>query len=93
MYNLRIRKTLEKTFQKLSRKNQKQLKIIEKKINEIRKNPHHYKNLKAPLQHLKRVHIDKSFVLVFSINENTKTIIIEDYEHHDKIYRSPRISE
>lgn len=86
MYQYEFRETVEKILQKLAKKNPKQLAIIEKKIEEIVHNPHHYKNLRAPLQHLKRVHIDKSFVLVFSVDETTKTIIIEDYDHHDNIY-------
>ncbi len=86
MYSYELRKSVESIFFKLSKRNQKQLYIIEKKIQEIRQNPQHYKNLRRPLQHLKRVHVDKSFVLVFSVNENTKHIIIEDYDHHDNIY-------
>ncbi len=45
------------------------------------------KNLRVPLQHLKGVHIDKHFVLIFSIYEETHTVILEDFEHHDRIYR------
>ena len=77
---------MEKILKKLAKKNPKQVTIIEKKIEEIILNPRHYKNLRAPLQHLKRVHIDRSFVLVFSVDETTKKIIIEDYDHHDRIY-------
>jgi len=69
MYSYELGISVEKIFHKLSKKNPKQLLIIEKKINEIIQNPYHYKNLKAPLNHLRRVHIDKSFVLVFSIDE------------------------
>lgn len=87
MYDYKIRKTVEKIFFKLPKKNPKQLNIIEKKIEEIRKNLHHYKNLRKPLQHLKRVHVDKRFVLVFSVDEYKRLIIIEDYEHHDNIYK------
>ncbi|MEW5759176.1 MAG: type II toxin-antitoxin system RelE/ParE family toxin [Candidatus Thermoplasmatota archaeon] len=87
MYNLELRKSVEEIFLKLAKKNPKQLEIIHKKIEEIRLNPQHYKNLRRPLQHLKRVHIDKSFVLVFSIDESKKTVVIEDYDHHDNIYR------
>ena len=87
MYNCALRKSVEKIFFKLAKKNPKQLEIVFSKIDEIRENPHHYKNLRKPLQHLKRVHIDKSFVLVFSIDESKKLVIIEDYDHHDKIYR------
>jgi len=86
MYKLFVRNSVETIFLKLAKKNSKQIEIIYKKIEEIRKNPQHYKNLKKPLQHLKRVHIDKSFVIVFSVDELTKTVIIEDYDHHDKIY-------
>ena len=58
---------------------------ILKKIEEISKNPYRYKRLKKPLAHLRRVHINKSFVLVFSIDDDA--IIIEDFDHHDNIYK------
>ena len=86
MYSYELRKSVEKIFFKLAKRNPKQLMIVDDKIKEIRQNPQHYKNLKKPLQHLKRVHIDKSFVLVFSVDENKKHIIIEDYDHHDNVY-------
>ena len=86
MYSYELRKSVEKIFLKLAKRNPKQILIIEGKILEIRENPQHYKNLRKPLQHLKRAHIDKSFVLVFSVDENKKHIIIEDYDHHDSIY-------
>jgi len=31
--------------------------------------------------------VDKHFVLTFSVDEKTKTVIFEDYEHHDNIYQ------
>jgi len=86
MYEHVLRKSVEKVFFKLAKKNPNQLEIIEKKIQEIAVNLHHYKNLRRPLNHLKRVHIDKSFVIVFSVDKATKTIILEDYDHHDNIY-------
>ncbi|MBI3026675.1 addiction module toxin RelE, partial [Candidatus Woesearchaeota archaeon] len=86
MYSYELRKSVEKIFFKLAKRNPKQLLAIEDKIKEIRENPQHYKNLRKPLHHLKGVHIDKSFVMVFSVDENKKHIIIEDYDHHDNIY-------
>ncbi len=53
MYNLRIRSSVEKSFHKLAKKNPKQLEIIEKKVNEIKANPHHYKNLRVHYNTLK----------------------------------------
>jgi len=35
----------------------------------------------------RRVHVAKSFVLVYEIDENNKIIRLLDYDHHDKIYR------
>ena len=86
MYNLKIRVELDCKFEKLAKKNKKQLEIILNKAEEIIQNPHRYKNLRAPMNHLKRVHIDKHFVLVFSVDEETKTVTLEDYDHHDNIY-------
>ena len=87
MYGYELRKSVEKIFFKLAKKNPTQLLIIKKKLDEIIINPQHCKNLRRPMQHLKRVHVDKSFVLTFSVNENKKIVIIEDYAHHDEIYK------
>ncbi|MBI2652215.1 hypothetical protein HYX00_02010 [Candidatus Woesearchaeota archaeon] len=86
-YSLLIRPELDKKLRKLIKKNRKQYEIIMKKSAEIELNPQHYKNLRAPLQHLKEVHIDGHFVLTFSVDENTKTVILEDFDHHGKIFK------
>jgi YafQ family addiction module toxin component len=83
---LDIREGLSKKLRKLKKKNTTQYDAIFKKAQEIQMEPHRYKNLNYPLNHLRRVHIDKHFVLVFSINEDSKTVILEDYDHHDNIY-------
>lgn len=86
MYFLDIKPELDKKLAKLYKKNRKQHDMIISKTEEIVQNPQHYKNLRAPLQHLKEVHIDKHFVLTFSVDENTKTVTLEDFEHHDEIF-------
>jgi len=86
MYNLKIKPDLEKNLPKLTKKNKKQVEIILRKVDEILENPHKYKNLRAPLNDWKRVHVDKHFVLTFSIDEESKSVTLEDYEHHDNIY-------
>ena len=88
MYTLQVRSELDRLFTKLSKKNRQQYEIILKKVEEILQNPQHYKNLRSPLQHLKRVHIDKHFVLTFSLNEHNKTVTLEDFDHHGNIYRN-----
>jgi len=87
MYQLAMRPSLQKKLVKVGVKNPKQAESIVKKSEEIVIDPNRYKNLRSPLNHWKRVHIDKHFVLTFSIDEDTKTVILEDYEHHDIIYK------
>jgi len=86
MYNLEVREEVDRVFGKLFKKDKVSFEYINKKIKEIRENPYHFKPLRAPLQNYRRVHIG-NFVLVYSINENTKTVIIERYKHHDEAYK------
>jgi YafQ family addiction module toxin component len=86
-YSLEIKPELDKKLAKLYKKNRKQYEMILKKAEEIVQNPQHYKNLRAPLQHLKEVHIDKHFVLTFSVDDKLKSVTLEDFEHHDEIFR------
>ena len=87
MYTLKIKPGLEKTLKKLAKKNKVQLEIVFKKVEEILADPHRYKNLRTPLNDWKRVHVDKHFVLLFSVNEESKSVTLEDYDHHDNIYK------
>ncbi len=88
MYSLEIKEEADKIFYKLSKKNQKQLEIIIKKIEKIKENPDYiYKFLRKPLQTFNRIHIDEHFVLIFKIDHIMKRIIIYYYEHHDKVYK------
>ncbi len=91
MYDIEILPSLDKTLTKLSKKDRKKVEIILKKIEEIIKNPHHYKNLRTPMEDFKRVHIDKSFVLIFTVDDNKKRVIFVDFAHHDEIYTNKRL--
>ena len=85
-YILDISEEADKKFAKLKNKSKKQLEIIDKKIKQILKNPYHFKPLRGDMHGSRRVHIDKSFVLIYEIDENKKVVRILDYDHHDKIY-------
>lgn len=87
MYRLRIRDSVNKAFLQLAKKDPKTLQIIANKIDEILEKPERFKNLRAPLQHLKRIHISSSYVLVYSVDRDNRTVIIEDFAYHDSIYR------
>ena len=54
-YHLEVSEKLDKVFKKLSKRNKKH-----KKVEDISKNPYHYKPLKGDMKGARRVHIDKS---------------------------------
>lgn len=87
MYNIEVRKGVEIILKKLAKKDKISSVYISKKIKEIQEDPYHFKPLKSPLQNYRRVHIG-NFVLIYSINENTKTVIVERYKHHDEAYKN-----
>lgn len=61
-------------------------KRLQNKIKEITESPHHYKPLQNVLKGKRRVHIG-SFVLIFEIIENEKTIAFHRFKHHDEAYK------
>jgi YafQ family addiction module toxin component len=86
-YRLEISKEADKKFNKLSKKNKRQLEIIDKKVQEILSNPYHFKPLRSNMKNIRRVHISKSFVLTYEILESKKVVRLLNYKHHDKIYK------
>lgn len=85
-YRLEISKELDRKFEKLAKRDKKQLGIINKKVDQILENPLHFKPLRGDMKGARRVHIDKSFVLVFEVDEINKLVRLLDYDHHDRIY-------
>jgi mRNA-degrading endonuclease RelE of RelBE toxin-antitoxin system len=86
MYALEVRQHVDRAFGRLSKKDSKQMDAISKKINEILEDPHAFKPMRFPLSGMRRVHFG-SYVLLFSIDEQRRTVVLEDYEHHDSVYR------
>jgi len=86
MYSLATKPNIDKIFSKLGKKNPKQMQVIFKKIEQIVENPYHFKPLKGDMKGSRRVHIDKSFVLTYEVDEENKVVRLLDYDHHDNIY-------
>ena len=72
---------------KLLKKDRKTYESLMSKMEEILSCPdvNHYKNLRRPLQHLKRVHVGP-FVLTFKYVESEDKVVFYSFKHHDKIY-------
>lgn len=79
---------LKKVLEKLSKRDPETYHTLKNKIREIvtSGNIDHYKPLRYDLKNKKRVHIRKSFVLVFEYDPSTDTLWFLDYDHHDNIY-------
>lgn len=86
-YSLEVAEELNKVFAKLAKRDKVTFEAINKKVNEILKNPYHYKPLRAPMQNKRRVHIAGSFVLIFKVDEDKKLVQLLEFEHHDKAYK------
>jgi mRNA interferase RelE/StbE/toxin YoeB len=84
MYSLEIKPSADKKFRKLAKKDREQLVRIRNKIQQILEDPHHFKQLKYPLDGSRRVQIGP-FVLVYEIDEESRTVTVLDYEHHHTV--------
>ncbi len=89
-YKFEIKPKLEKKLKKIKNKDYAMFKTVRDKVGDIIRNPYHYKPLKYDLKGLRRVHIGKSHVLIFEIDEPSKTIRFLDLGHHDEIYGKKR---
>jgi YafQ family addiction module toxin component len=85
-YHLDIPEKLDKAFGKLAKKDRGQMGILQAKISEILEEPHRIKPLRGDMKGARRVHIGKSFVLVYEIDEQEHAVRLLEYEHHDKVY-------
>jgi YafQ family addiction module toxin component len=77
-------------LRKLKRRDPYQYSIIRKKIDEVLLNPERYKPLRYDMKGFRRVHVLKSFVLIFKADIASKVVRFEDYDHHDNIYKKYR---
>ena len=88
MYQYKIQPHLQKILINLFKKDFETRERVLKKIQEIinSNDVEHYKNLRFPLQHLKRVQIGEK-VLVFNFDKKNQLISFENFDHHDRIYK------
>jgi len=73
--------------EKIKKKNPSQFEAVIKKRRQILENPLHYKPRCGGMKGLRRVHVDRSFVLIFEVFESENKVIFWDFDHHDNIYK------
>ncbi|MBS3124141.1 hypothetical protein J4437_05935 [Candidatus Woesearchaeota archaeon] len=83
MFDYKFTDELVAIIKKLNQKDRKKSLIIAKKVEEIINNNlnsiDRYKNLRSPLHHLKRVHIDQHFVLTFQVDKENNFVLFVDF--------------
>ncbi len=87
VYSLEYKETAKQEIKKHAKKNKEMEKAIRRKLKQILENLSYFKPLRASMKNLRRVHIMKSFVLVYSVQEKDKTVTVEMFKHHDEVYR------
>jgi mRNA-degrading endonuclease RelE of RelBE toxin-antitoxin system len=83
--------SLIETLKLIYKKDKKLYTSIFKKVEEIVSRDlitiDFYKNLRYDLKEYKRVHVMKSFVLLFKVYKTKNLILFERLDHHDNIYK------
>jgi len=91
-YKYDISEHLEETLKVIYKKDKTLYNAVFKKIEEIISRDtlaiDFYKNLRNDLKEYKRVHIMKSFVLIFKVYNAEEFILFERLDHHDNIYKN-----
>ena len=82
---------LEENFGGLHKKDRKLYEALMKKIEQIAASYEftidHYKNLSHGMSDYKRVHVGKSFVLIFRVFKKERFILFDRFRHHDDAYK------
>lgn len=90
-FSFQLSDEVKEKIRVLSIKDKKISEMINKKIKQIINSDEttidHYKNLRHGLSGYKRVHIAKSFVLLFKVFKKEKFIIFDKFDHHDNVYK------
>jgi mRNA-degrading endonuclease RelE of RelBE toxin-antitoxin system len=86
-YRVSLSDNLERDLHKLYKKDRALYDRIEKRVDQLKENPHISKPLGNVLKYSWRVHVGH-FVLMYTIDENNKVVEFYKIEHHDKAYES-----
>ena len=81
----------EEAMIKIGKKDKSKTEIILKKVEEIISRDNttidFYKNLRNELSDYKRVHVAKSFVIMFKVFKEKNFILFDKIKHHDDAYK------
>ena len=76
---------VEATFRKMGKKDTARFEQLVKKLRELGENPEIGKQLRHPMQGLRRLHIGP-YVLTYKFEKKKGLITLVDFAHHDVVY-------
>jgi addiction module RelE/StbE family toxin len=85
-YKIIVHPRVQKELKKLFKKDKVRYSNIKKRLEILSNNPEIGKPLRNILKGKWRIHIG-SFVIIYEIDTENKSIILMDFEHHDNAYR------
>ncbi len=90
MFDFDFSPELRERLKRLAKRDRRLAISVSKKIAEITSRDAHaieaYKNLNAPFNEFKRVHVG-SFVLVFRVYKEKNFVFFRSFKHHDEAYK------
>ena len=93
MFNFDFSGELRQQLKSLSKKDKALANALNKKIKEIcsrdSQTIEFYKNLRAPLNDFKRVHVG-NFVLSFKVYKEKKLVYFDSFKHHGEAYEGKK---
>lgn len=91
MFSFDISEELKTLIGRLIKKDRRRSEILQNKMEEIINSNSttidHYPNCRYSLKQYKHVHIDKSFVLLFSVDKSRNHIYFYRLGHHDDLFK------
>ncbi|MBU0758312.1 MAG: hypothetical protein KKF44_09660 [Nanoarchaeota archaeon] len=91
MFKYDLTDRLKKKLIKLGKRDKILAEIFKKKLMEIVNQDktaiNSYKNLKAPQNEFKRIHLTDNFIMLFSVNLKEEHILFVDIMHWDHAYK------
>lgn len=85
-YTIQLDHHLEQNLVKLKKKDREIYDRVTNKMIELSQNPYLGKPLRTVLKGKWRIHIG-SFVLIYRIDDEHKTVTFLEFEHHDDAYK------
>lgn len=86
-YSLEVSSQFASDYRQHCEKNAAFKEAVDGKVAQILEMPDHFKPLHAPMQKIRRAHVFGSFVLLFKIIEDKRTVRFLRLAHHDEAYK------